>query len=78
MAAREGDGIVACAVLSVAAGIDDAADEVIPDAAAADENGVETCIGRPLGGRGIAADDAGNGAAGDADQVIPGRAIEQA
>ena len=77
MAAREGDGIVACAVLSVAAGIDDAADEVIPDAAAADENGVETCIGCPVGRGGTAAGDAGNGAAGDADQVVTGRAVKQ-
>ena len=77
MAAREGDGIVACAVLSVAAGIDDAADDVIPDAAAADENGVETGVGCPVGRGGTAAGDAGNGAAGDADQVVTGRAVKQ-
>ena len=78
MAAREGDGVVAGSIaLSVAAGIDESANNVAADAAAADKDGVEAGIGCPAGRGGAAAGDAGNGTAGDADQVVAGRAVQQ-
>ena len=78
-AACEGDGIIVRGIaLSGAAGMDDTADDVVPDAAAADKDGVETGIGYSGGRRGTAAGDTGDGTAGDADQVVPGRAVKQA